>query len=97
MKAPVAMTIIVTGTLLLLAPAGADYLYQRNVVALRTQAPGAEVKLIERLNNWYRFGCWFPGSLMIILGVISSIAVARAGYYADDDEEDQDEDEESNE
>jgi hypothetical protein len=83
------------GTLLILAPAGADYLYQRNVVALRAQAPSANETVIERMNNWYRFGCWFPGGLMLIIGIIGAAAAGRPADYVEDDD-DEDEDEEGN-
>ncbi len=85
----VAVTLIILGTLLCLAPMGADYFYQRNVVDLHREAPAANVVLIERLNNWYRVGCWLPGGLMIILGILASLNPPRPLY--DDDLEEMEE------
>lgn len=92
MKPIVAVTLIVMGTLLLLAPVGADYLFQRNVVLLRIGAPSANVALIERLNNWYRVGCWLPAALMIFLGVVIAANQVRNPYYTETEDEEEEED-----
>ncbi len=93
MKPGVAVTFIVMGTLLLLAPMGADYLYQRNYVALLTHVPPVTVPVLERLNNWYRVGCWLAGALMLLVSTLASIPAPgrRSDYTEEEEEEEEDE------
>ena len=92
MKPPVSVALIIMGTLLILAPVGADYLFQRNLVSLLTKDQSISVTVMTQLSTWYRVVCWLTGSLMVLVGALASAEV-RARYYADEDEEDEDEDE----
>jgi hypothetical protein len=51
MKSPVAVTLIVMGTLLVPTPVGADYLYQHNLVSLIGKGQPALATLIDHLNG----------------------------------------------
>ena len=63
MKTPVAVTRIIMGALLIMVPAQADYMHQRNVVELLSQSNVTSVNLqIGQMSTEYRFGCWLTGS-----------------------------------
>ena len=99
MKPPVVVTLLIMGTLLILAPIGADYLFQGNLVSVLIKAASPSVALIERLGGWYRVACWLIGSLMIGIGIIGGAVDGRGPYYVDtigDTDEDDDDDEPQN-
>lgn len=72
MKTPVAITLILVGALLILAPAISDYLYQRNLVEIIGDSNSSRVSLDGEMSGFYRFVCWASGLSAILLGVISS-------------------------
>ena len=92
MKSPVAVALIIMGTVLILAPIGAAYLLQRNWVSLKLKEQTISATVIPQLSTWYRFVCWLTGSFMVFVGVLAPLAYARAGYYEAADDEDDDED-----
>jgi Na+-driven multidrug efflux pump len=97
MKPPVAVALVVMGTVLILAPIGADYLFQRNLVSILTKEPSAGVTLIGQLSGWYRVACWLTGTLMVLVGAFAAAADARADFYVEnDDETDLEEQDEAN-
>ena len=65
MKTPIAVTLIIMGALLVVTPAVADFLYQRNVIALLIQSGPGQVTLAGQMSDLYRFGCWLTGSGMV--------------------------------
>jgi hypothetical protein len=73
MKTPIAVTLIIMGALLVMTPALADFLYQRNVVALLAQSGFERVTLAGQMSDLYRFGCWLTGSGMVGVAVLSSL------------------------
>jgi hypothetical protein len=73
MKTPVAITLIIMGALLVMIPALADYLYQRNLVALLSHSGVTSVNLDGKMGDLYRIGCWLTGSLMIGVAVLCSV------------------------
>lgn len=72
MKTPIAVTLIIMGTLLVMTPAAADFLYQRNVIALLPQS-GGTVTLAGQMSDLCRFGCWLTGSGMVGIAVLCSL------------------------
>ena len=76
MKTPIAVTLIIMGTLLVMTPAVADFLYQRNVIALLPQS-GGRVTLAGQMTGLYRFGCWLTGSGMVSIAVLSSLFLRK--------------------
>jgi hypothetical protein len=94
------------GTLLLLAPMGADYFYQRNLTELLVKAQTANPTLlvqigtvISQLGTFYRVACWLAGALMVVFGIVGAVVDARDAYFfpranaaTDEDEDDEDED-----
>ncbi len=86
------------GTLLILTPIGADYLYQGNLVSLLAKGQPALATVMDHLNVWYRIFCWLAGCLMALFGMVGAVADHRSSDYettaeeAAGDEEDEDED-----
>lgn len=72
MKTPIAITLIIMGTLLVMTPALSDYLYQRNIVELITSTGGERAVLVGQMTETYRFGCWLTGSCMVAVAVLAS-------------------------
>lgn len=87
MKPAVAVALIVMGTLLILAPIGADYLFQREVVDLLLKGQSASVTLTGKLSDIYRVVTWLTGSLMIAVGALGAVMDARESYMFDAEEE----------
>ena len=87
MKPPVAVALIIMGTVLILAPIGADYLFQRNLVSLLTKDQSITATVVPQLSAWYRIVCWLTGSLMVLVGALAPGADARASYYEEADDE----------
>jgi hypothetical protein len=77
MKTPIAVTLIIMGGLLVMTPALADFLYQRNVVALLATSRFESVTLTGQMSELYRFGCWLTGSGMVGVAVLSSLFSRR--------------------
>jgi hypothetical protein len=73
MKTPIAVALIIMGGLLVMTPPLADYLHQRNVVALLSSLTSGRVTLEGKMTDLYRFGCWFTGSAMIGVAVVCSL------------------------
>jgi hypothetical protein len=97
MKPQVAVALIIMGAVLILAPIGADYLFQRHVVALLlAKEPSISPMVIPQLSTWYRVVCWLTGSVMVLIGALAPGAYARPGYLeeveGEEDGEDEDED-----
>jgi len=74
---------IIMGTALILAPIGADYLFQRNLVALLTKEQALTATVMPHLSTWYRVVCWLTGSLMVLVGSVAAGADSRASHYAE--------------
>jgi hypothetical protein len=84
---------ITMGTVLILAPVGADYLFQRNLVSLLTTVQPISATVMCHLSSWYRIVCWLTGSLMVLIGALAGLAHARASHLVEmggevDDEDD---------
>lgn len=77
MKAPIAVTLIIMGALLVMTPVLADFLYQRNVVALMAKSGVTSVTLAGQMSELYRFGCWLTGSGMVGVAVFCSLFSKR--------------------
>jgi hypothetical protein len=77
MKTPIAVTLIIMGALLIMTPALADFLYQRNVVALMSKSGVNSVTLAGQMSAHYRFGCWLTGSGMVGVAVLSALFSRR--------------------
>jgi hypothetical protein len=92
MKSRVAVALIVMGTVLILAPVAADWLFQRNLVFILTKEQSATPALMPQLSAWYRIICWLTGSLMVLIATLGSVARNRATYYEEANEETDDED-----
>ena len=73
MKTPIAVTLIIMGSLLVMTPAIADIFYQRNVVALMAGSGVKSVSLAGQMGDLYRLGCWLTGSGMVGIAVIVSM------------------------
>ena len=73
MKTPIAVTLIIVGGLLIMTPALAEFLYQRNVVALIATGAFDRVTLAGQMSELYRFGCWLTGSGMVGVAVLFSV------------------------
>ena len=73
MRTPVAITLIIMGALLVMVPAQADYMHQRNVVELLSKTNVTSVNLIGQMSDEYRFGCWLTGSAMVAIAVFRSL------------------------
>ncbi len=72
MKTPIAVTLIIVGGLLIMAPIISDHL-QRGQVAAALGKPGvASIQLNPTLSEAYRFGCWLSGTAMIIAAIALS-------------------------
>ena len=56
-----------------MTPALADFLYQRNVVALLETSHFERVTLAGQMSELYRFGCWLTGSGMVGVAVLCSL------------------------
>jgi hypothetical protein len=65
------------GALLVMTPALADFLYQRNVVALLAKSGVTSVTLAGKMSDLYRFGCWLTGSGMVGVAVLFSLFIRR--------------------
>ncbi len=73
MKTPVAVTLIIMGALLIMVPAQADYMYQRNVIELLSLTNVTSVNFISQMSDAYRFGCWLTGTGMIAIAILRSL------------------------
>ena len=72
MKTPIAVSLVVVGGLLIVAPIVSDYL-QRAQVARALAQPGVQsISLEPNLSTDYRFGCWLVGTLAIASVIIRS-------------------------
>ena len=73
MKAPVAVTLIVIGGVLILAPAISDHLVRTQIVAVMAARNVPEFDLHpDPMSSAYRFGCWLAGAIMIAAAVLTS-------------------------
>jgi hypothetical protein len=77
MKTPIAVTLIIMGAVLAMTPALADFLYQRNVLALMAKSGVTSVTLAGQMSELYRFGCWLTGSGMVGIAVLCSLFTRR--------------------
>ena len=77
MKTPIAVTLIIMGALLVMTPAIADFLYQRNVIALLARSGVSSVTLTGQMSELYRFGCWLTGTGMVGIAVLCSVFIRR--------------------
>ena len=72
MKPCVAMTLIVMGTLLIMTPPATDYFHTSQAVKLLANEETKRVDLRGRMEEEYRFGCWFAGLAMVGVAVWAS-------------------------
>ncbi len=75
MKTPVAVTLIVAGALLILAPLVFNALHESQLLAVyaaRTDLTSIKLGDSNALNPFSRFGCWFVGALMILTATFMS-------------------------
>ena len=72
MKTPVAITLIITGSLLIAAPIIADFVERAQVAAALGKPGVTSVNLQPTLSSEYRFGCWFVGCAMILAATLAS-------------------------
>lgn len=75
MRYEVVTTLILCGTLLVLAPPISDYLARRQVVEVfvaRTEFNNVTLN-VEPLSSEYRLGCWILGAAMICIGVFGAM------------------------
>ena len=73
MKTPVAVTLIIMGSLIIITPAISDYLFQLNVVTMLTKTGAANVTLDGKMSDLYRIGCWAAGLGMVGVAVFCSL------------------------
>jgi hypothetical protein len=72
MKAAVAITLIVAGAMVALAPVVSDYLYQGRLVEMAAAGEtGLEITR-SRLGPEYSIGCYTLGALMVLVGIAGS-------------------------
>ena len=73
MKTPIAVTLIIVGGLLILAPALTDYLAREQIVATMSVTKLTSVSLDPPpMSSGYRIGCCFAGGAMILVAVFMS-------------------------
>lgn len=72
MRYKIWLTLIVCGTLIVLAPPLSDYLFNHQVSQMLIERKDfANFSFgIAPMSSPYRFGCWALGSLMIAVGII---------------------------
>lgn len=76
MRTAIAITLIICGTLLVLAPAIYDFLLAAQVTdVLVTRTDLNSVRAGEPLASFYRLVCWVVGVAMIATAVICSISL----------------------
>jgi hypothetical protein len=73
MKTPIAVTLIVMGALLIMAPPLSDYLSQRNLVAILSRPGITNASLGNTMGDLYHLGCWLTGTAMIGIAVLCSL------------------------
>jgi len=78
MKTPVAVALIIMGTLIIITPAISDYLFQLNVTTLLIKTGAPNVTIEGRMSDLYRIGCWATGLGMVGVAVFCSIAAGQA-------------------
>jgi hypothetical protein len=80
MKTPVAVTLILMGSVLVMTPAVSDSLFQRNLVDLLSALAGrtGSVSLDGKMGDLYRIGCGLTGSAMIGVAVSCAFFARKA-------------------
>lgn len=78
MKTPVAITLIIMGTLIVIAPVISDYFFQRNLVELMSRPGITSVNLDGKMTDLYRIGCWGMGGAMILIAIVFSLATGQS-------------------
>jgi hypothetical protein len=73
MKTPVAITLIIMGSLLVMTPAVSDYFFQRSLVELMSKPGITSVNLDGKMTDLYRIGCWAAGAMMVGIAVLFSL------------------------
>ena len=77
MKTPIAITLIIMGALIVIAPVVSDYLFQRNLVELMSRPGITSVNLDGKMTDLYRIGCWAMGGVMILVAVAFSLPMGK--------------------
>lgn len=72
MKPAIAITLIIAGTLLILAPPIADYFWRADAVRLLEKPGVHHVDLRGDMGDGYRAACFIAGAAMIVVGIIGS-------------------------
>jgi hypothetical protein len=71
MKSSVAVAMIISGTILLLAPYVSSVIGTHQVALLIAQL-GKDVDLKGNMPSWYDGACFVAGILMVLTGVVAS-------------------------
>lgn len=79
MKPPVAITLILAGVLLILAPAISDYMQQRSLIELLVEREFTSANLDGKMQGIYRQFCCVAGLVMIATGVGCSLRRSGPG------------------
>ena len=85
MKQGVAITLIIMGSILIMAPPASDHFHTQQVVRLldneRITAKGIPLEggMKGSMSTEYRLGCWFTGLSMICVAVLGSRTSKRNG------------------
>ena len=79
MRTPIAVTLIIVGGLLMLAPALSDYLYQRNIVEMMSRPGTTSVNLDGKMGDDARLGYWLAGGAMVCIAVAGPLLGACCG------------------
>ncbi len=78
-------TLIVCGTLIVLAPPAADYLANHQIMQLLVERKDfTSVNLgLPPMSSEYRFGCWALGAVMIAVGIVGGCREPRVSTEDD--------------
>lgn len=83
MRTAIAITLIICGTLLVLAPAAYDFLLSAQVTnALMTRTDLTSIRGGEPMAFFYKIVCWLIGLAMIATAVLSSIRLPEPRSHA---------------
>lgn len=74
MKTPVAVALIIAGSLVVMTSVFAETAYQEQVVALATSERARGTTIRSQLGETIQFCCWVTGTLMIGWAVLKSRA-----------------------
>ena len=76
MKQGVAITLIIMGSLLIMAPPASDHIHTQQFIRLLDNERITRVTK-DSMSTEYRFGCWISGFSMVGLAVLGSRSSKR--------------------